>query len=83
MKYGFDNGKFYIDYQSCMNGHGNMREESDRRAVEIAEQGNKCMLGLSGGLDSQSVLHSFVTQDIPLETAFLIYPITTTMNISK
>lgn len=74
MKYGFDNGKFYIDYQSCKDGHGNMREESDRRAVELAEQGGKFMLSFSGGLDSQSVLHSFVTQDIPLETAFLYLP---------
>lgn len=74
MNYGFENGKFYLDLVSCSRPHGNMREESDRRARELAERGGKFALGTSGGLDSQSVLHSFYTQGIPLETAFLYLP---------
>ncbi len=75
MRYGFEDGKFYIELTSRNREVGNMREESDRRARDLAEQyGGKFMLGNSGGLDSQSVIHSFVTQGIPLETAFLHLP---------
>jgi hypothetical protein len=74
MNYGFEDNKFYIDFVSCNRPHGTMREASDRRAMDLAEQGGKFMLGNSGGLDSQSVLHSFYTQGIPLETAFLYLP---------
>lgn len=74
MIYGFENNKFYIDFVSCSRPHGNMRQESDHRARELAEAGGKFMLGLSGGLDSQSVLHSFTELGIPLETAFMYLP---------
>jgi len=74
MSYGFENDKFYLEFTSCSRPYGNMKEESDRRAVSLAEQGGKYLLCLSGGLDSQSVLHSFHTQGIPLETAFLYLP---------
>jgi hypothetical protein len=75
MKFGFENDKFYIELTSRSREVGNMREESDRRARDLAEQyGGKFMLGNSAGLDSQSVIHSFCTQGIPLETAFLYLP---------
>lgn len=75
MKFGFENNKFYIELVSRSREVGNMREESDRRARDLAEQyGGKFMLGNSSGLDSQSVIHSFCTQGIPLETAFLYLP---------
>lgn len=74
MEYGFENDKFYIELTSRTRPVGNMREESDRRARDLAEQGGKFMLGNSGGLDSQSVLHSFHTQGIPIESAFLYLP---------
>ena len=75
MKFGFEDNKFYIELTSRSREVGNMREESDRRARDLAEQyGGKFMLGSSGGLDSQSVIHSFVKQGIPLETAFLYLP---------
>jgi hypothetical protein len=74
MIHGFDNDKFYIDFVSCARPHGNMREESDRRARQIAEQNPKCILSFSGGIDSQSVLHSFYTQGLPIETAFMYCP---------
>jgi hypothetical protein len=51
-----------------------MREESDRRALEIAWGSPKIMLSLSGGIDSQSMLLSFQQQHIPVECAFLYLP---------
>jgi len=74
MNYGFDQGRFYIDVVSCSRPAGNMREESDRRAKEIAESSKNLMLSFSGGIDSQSMLHSFYTQDIGIETVFLYMP---------
>lgn len=74
MKYGFENEKFYIDFVSASRPIGNMREESDRRAVEIYKENPNCILSFSGGIDSQSVLHSFYQQGIPLLTAFMHCP---------
>jgi hypothetical protein len=74
MKYGFENDKFYLDINACARPAGNMKQESDRRALEIAERGTKLMLGISSGVDSQSVLHSFYTQGIPLECVFFYMP---------
>ena len=74
MKYGFEDNKFYLDIPACARPAGNMKQESDRRALEIAEQGTKLMLGISSGVDSQSVLHSFYTQGIPLECVFFYMP---------
>ena len=71
---GFDNGKFYIDFNSTSRPYGNMREESERRAVELYSSSQNLLLGLSGGLDSQAVLHSFYTQGIPIETVFFHSP---------
>lgn len=74
MNYGFEDNKWWIDYQSCRWKPGNMREESDRRAVEIGSSSQKIMLSLSGGVDSQSMLLSFLSQNIPVECAFLYLP---------
>lgn len=74
MKYGFDSDKFYLEYESCSRPVGNMRQESDRRALEIAELGSKLYISISAGLDSQSVLHSFYTQGIPIDTIFFYMP---------
>jgi hypothetical protein len=74
MNYGFDDKKFYVEFKSCDRIPGNMKEENDRRAVELAQLGSKLMLSLSSGLDSQSVLHSFHTQGIPIDTYFMYLP---------
>jgi hypothetical protein len=74
MNYGFEDNKFYLDIPACSRPAGNMKQESDRRALEIAERGTKLMLGISSGVDSQSVLHSFYTQGIPLECVFFYMP---------
>lgn len=74
MIYGFENDRFYVDIPSCTREVGNMRVETERRAIEISEKYKKPVLSLSGGIDSQSILHSFVTQDLPIETVFLYMP---------
>jgi hypothetical protein len=74
MIYGFEDGKFYVEYHGCNRPVGNMRQESDQRARDLVEQGGKFMLGFSGGLDSQSVLQSFRDIGAPIETAFLYLP---------
>ncbi len=74
MIYGFEDGKFYVEYHGCTRPVGNMREESDQRARDIVEQGGNFMLGFSGGLDSQAVLQSFRDIGAPIETVFLYLP---------
>jgi hypothetical protein len=74
MIYGFEDEKFYVEYHGCSRSVGNMREESDRRARDVAELGGKFMLGFSGGVDSQAVLQSFRDIGCPIETAFLYLP---------
>ena len=70
INFGFEDKKFYVEY-SCSRPVENLRKEFDRRAVSLYEKNPKLMLGLSTGLDSQAVLHSFFTQGIPIEVAFL------------
>jgi hypothetical protein len=74
MQLGLDNGRFYSEYEACRWTVGNIREECDRRAVDIANYGNKIMLGMSSGLDSQIVLLSFLQQNIPIESVFMYLP---------
>ncbi len=74
MNYGFDNGKFYIDYQSASRQWGNYRQEYERCARELAAQEKNIIIGFTGGLDSQAVVHSFYTQGLEFKTAFLHLP---------
>jgi len=75
MNFGFDNdGKFYYEYPCITRPVGNMKEETDRRAVDLYQFNHKIALSLSSGLDSQSMLHSFVTQGIPFEAFFMLLP---------
>ncbi len=74
INFGFEDQKFYVDYASCSRKVGNLREEFEKRAVELYTNQSKLMLSLSAGLDSQVVLHSFFSQEIPIECAFLYHP---------
>jgi hypothetical protein len=74
MIYGFDKNKFYIDFISCQEPCENFKQEHEKRARKIADENPKRFLSLSGGLDSQAVLHSFITQDISIETVFFYCP---------
>jgi hypothetical protein len=74
MNYGFENNQFYIEFPALTRVPGNMREESDYRARELANNSNKLILSMSSGVDSQSVLHSFYTQGIPIDCVFFYMP---------
>jgi hypothetical protein len=74
INFGFDQDKFFVEYDSCSRSVGNLREEFEKRAVSLCNHNPKLMLGLSSGLDSQAVLHSFFSQGIKIECAFLYYP---------
>jgi hypothetical protein len=75
MNWGFEDTKFYIEYSSCTRPVGNLYEEFDRRAVEIAEETHtELLLSISGGVDSQAMLRSFMKQDIPVKTVFMYLP---------
>ena len=74
MKFGLDdNNKFYVEFTSCPRPVGNMREELDLACQRIASEG-KIMISLSSGLDSQVILHSFATQGLLYECAFMHHP---------
>ena len=74
MKFGLDeNEKFYVEYTACSRPVGNVRQEMEIACKNLAEQG-KVLISLSGGLDSQVVLHSFNMQKLPVECAFLYHP---------
>lgn len=74
INFSFENEKFFVEIDPCMRSVGNLREEFKLRAVELYERNPKLMLGLSSGLDSQSVMHSFIEQGIDIEYAFLYFP---------
>jgi hypothetical protein len=75
MKSGFENDKFYIEYESPGRPIGTFREELELAVRKISEQcGDKLLLSLSSGLDSQVVLHSFHSQGLPFKCAFMHMP---------
>ena len=74
MRFGTDDNGFYIEYNQCQWTVGNLREEYNRRALDIISSNNKLILGISSGVDSQAALLSFMDQGIDIETAFLYMP---------
>lgn len=74
MKYGLnEQGKFYLEYTACDRPIGTVREEMEAACRELANQG-EVLISLSGGLDSQVLLHTFHTMKLPYECAFLYHP---------
>lgn len=74
INFGFEEEKFFVEYDSCSRSVGNLREEFEKRAISLYEHNPKLMLGLSSGLDCQAVLHSFFIQGLKIDCAFLYYP---------
>lgn len=74
INFGFEQDKFYIQYSSCNRPVGNLRQEFEFRAIELYHLNKKLILGLSAGVDSQSVLHSFFSQGLNIDCAFLYQP---------
>jgi len=71
MKLSFTNNIFSVTLQGTDRPIGNIRQECEQKARTLYKENNKIMLALSGGLDCQVVLHSFVSQSIPIKCAFL------------
>jgi len=71
MKYGFENNKFYLELTSSSRPHGNMREEHELRAKEIAENYKDIWISFSAGIDSQSIFLSFRNLGVDTKCAFL------------
>lgn len=75
MNYGFtDDGLFYVDYKTCSYQPGNMRQETERRAVDIGSKYSNIWISNSGGIDSQAMIVSFKNAGVPFESAFMWTP---------
>lgn len=74
MKYGFDDDKFYIEVNGCSREVKNLKEEVEAEARRIYAVDKKLLVSLSAGLDSQVVLHSFLSQGINIDSVFFYMP---------
>jgi len=74
MKYGFDDDKFYIEVNGCSREVKNLKEEVEAEARRIYANDKKLLVSLSAGLDSQVVLHSFLSQGINIDSVFFYMP---------
>ena len=65
----------YFEYPACSRSVGTIREETLIRAKELYQQANgKVMLGVSSGLDSQTMILGFKEQGLDVEYAFMHLP---------
>ena len=71
--FGIENNLFYVDYSSC-GGVDTVKVECEKRAQELIKSNRPLLLGLSSGLDSQVVLHSFYSQGFKIDCSFLHLP---------
>jgi len=74
MNYRLTDDIFYITLEGIDTPVGNIREESEMLARNLSTNSNKILLSISSGVDSQMMLHSFTTQDLPYECSFLYSP---------
>jgi hypothetical protein len=74
MKYRFTDDKFYVTITGIDGPVGNFREEAELLARNLSVNSSKILLSISSGLDSQVMLHSFASQDLPYECSFLYSP---------
>jgi hypothetical protein len=74
IQYGRDDNDFYIEFKSKSREVGNIRQEFEIRARQLYEEKDNIVLGISGGLDSQVMMHSFLCQGLNVNTSFLYMP---------
>ena len=74
INFNFCQDKFYVSYRPCGRPIQNLRKEFETRAKNLSNYSKKLMLCLSSGLDSQAVMHSFFSQGIKIDYAFLYQP---------
>lgn len=65
-----NNNKFYVEWEPCEYIPLNIKDAWEYRARKLYKENDKLILGLSSGVDSQAILYSFLSQDIPIKTAF-------------
>ena len=71
---GDDEAGFYIKFESKSHEVGNIRQEFEIRAQKLHKENNNIILGISGGLDSQVMLLSFLSQGLEVKTSFMYMP---------
>lgn len=71
MKYFYENNIFSILIPGLRRDIGNIREETELKAREISKIYNKVLISMSSGLDCQTILHSFASQNLGFECSFL------------
>jgi len=71
---GDDEVGFYIKFESKSHEVGNIRQEFEIRAQQLYKENNNIILGISGGLDSQVMLLSFLSQGLKVKTSFMYMP---------
>ena len=74
INFGFEENKFFVEYTSCSRPVNNIRTEFDQRARDLFSYNKNLILGISSGLDSQAVMHSFCSQGLDIKYAFLYMP---------
>lgn len=72
--WGIKDNKFYLNYYPITRPLKNFREESENLARKLYQENSKIILSLSSGMDSQVVLHSFFSQGLKIDAAFLYMP---------
>lgn len=71
---GLDPNDFFVEIDSANSVVGNFREESEKRARYITDNVTRPVIAVSSGVDSQIVVHSFYSQGLNIESAFLYMP---------
>ena len=75
MIYGIDEiGRYYVEHEPVNRLVGNVRVESELLARNMFEENKNITVSLSSGIDSQLVLHSFLTQGLKVNAAFMHLP---------
>jgi len=74
MKFGFDDNKFYVEVNGCSREVRSLKEEVKIEARRLHALDSNLLLALSAGLDSQVILHSFLSQGIGIESVFFHMP---------
>lgn len=71
---GDDDNGFYIEFKSKSRKVGNVRQEFEIQAQQLYKENPNIVLAISGGLDSQVMLHSFLCQGLKVNTSFMYMP---------
>jgi hypothetical protein len=71
---GDDDTGFYIEFKSKSRKVGNVRQEFEIQAQQLYKENPNIVLAISGGLDSQVMLHSFLCQGLKVNTSFMYMP---------